>query len=140
MSDADPEDGEATDDPAAESGSAAESRASGGPEASGAADADADTFGVGIHVTERELEFVVHVPSAIGSGWSDPDAFQRLVERVVWDRLDRETTLRRVAAGASTGETVTLGTVTLRPDGTVVDHSLRAPTAAAGEGAGGSGQ
>ena len=84
----------------------------------------ADTFGVGVHVTETDLQFVVHVPSDIDSGWSDPDEFQRLVERVVWERLDKEATLRDVAASADTGDTVTLGTVTLEPDGTVVDDSL----------------
>lgn len=94
----------------------------------GGQDAPGDTFGVGIHVTERELQFVVHVPSAIDSGWSDPEAFQQLVERVVWNRLDRQSTLRAVASAAETGDTVTLGTVTLRPDGTVVDHALSAPT------------
>jgi hypothetical protein len=95
---------------------------------------DADTFGVGIHVTERELRFVVHVPSSIDSGWTDPEAFQRLVERVVWRQLDQESTLRAVASSTTPGETVTLGTVTLRPDGTVVDHSLSRPsTVKAGE-------
>ena len=89
--------------------------------------ADADTFGVGIHVTEEDLQFVVHVPSSIDSGWTDPETFQRLVERVVWDHLDQEATLRGIASSASSGETVTLGTVTLRPDGTVVDRSLSAP-------------
>jgi hypothetical protein len=89
---------------------------------------DADTFGVGIHVTERELQFVVRVPSSIDSGWTDPEAFQRLVERVVWHHLDQESTLRAVASSTATGETVTLGTVTLRPDGTVVDHSLSRPS------------
>jgi hypothetical protein len=90
--------------------------------------ADADTFGVGIHVTDTELQFVVHVPSSISAGWTDPETFQRLVERVVWDRLDQEATLRAVSASASAGETVTLGTVTLSPDGRVVGHSLSAPT------------
>jgi hypothetical protein len=90
-------------------------------------DTPADTFGVGIHVTETELQFVVHVPSSIDSGWTDPEAFQGLVERVVWTHLEREPTLRAVATSASTGETVTLGTVTLRPDGTVVDHTLSPP-------------
>ncbi|AUV82049.1 hypothetical protein C2R22_10620 [Salinigranum rubrum] len=90
--------------------------------------ADADTFGVGIHVTREELQFVVRVPSSIDSGWTDPEEFQRLVERVVWDHLDQEATLRGIASSTSSGETVTLGTVTLRPDGTVVDHSLSAPS------------
>jgi hypothetical protein len=101
----------------------------------GPADADttdpADTFSVGIHVTETELQFVVHVPSSIDSGWTDPDAFQGLVERVVWTHLEQESTLRTIATSASTGETVTLGTVTLRPDGTVVDHTLSPPETAA---------
>jgi hypothetical protein len=86
-----------------------------------------DTFGVGIHVTETDLQFVVHVPSDIDSGWTDPEAFQRLVERVVWEELDKEATLRDAAA-AETGETVLLGRVTLDPDGTVLSHDLSAPT------------
>ncbi|EMA04658.1 hypothetical protein [Haloferax denitrificans] len=88
---------------------------------------DADTFRVGIHVTETELRFVVNVPSDIDSGWTDPDAFQRLVERVTWEQLDQRETLQTVATRAAEGETVFLGTVTLRPDETVVDHSLRVP-------------
>jgi hypothetical protein len=92
------------------------------------ADADAaDTFGVGIHVTDADLQFVVHVPSDIDSGWSDPDEFQRLVETVVWDRLDRRRVLEAVAADTPAGETVTLGRVTLRPDGTVVETDLSPP-------------
>jgi hypothetical protein len=87
----------------------------------------ADMFGVGIHVTETELQFVVHVPSSIDTGWTDPEEFQRLVERVVWAELDRESTLGAIASSAQTGETVTLGRVTLQPDGTVVDHSLETP-------------
>jgi hypothetical protein len=90
-------------------------------------EARADTFGVGIHVTEDELRFVVHVPSSIDPGWTDPEAFQRLVERVVWAELDQEATLRAVSSSTPSGETVTLGTVTLSPDGTLVDHSLSAP-------------
>jgi len=86
-----------------------------------------DTFGVGIHVTEAEFQFVVHVPSDIDSGWTDPEAFQGHVERAVWDRLDREATLRAVSRAVDVGETVTLGRVTLRPDGTVVDTSLTVP-------------
>ncbi|WP_238993864.1 hypothetical protein [Halobellus captivus] len=93
-----------------------------------------DTFGVGIHVTESEFQFVVHVPSDIDSGWTDPQAFQGYVERAVWDRLDRESTLRRLAREASVGETVTLGHVTLHPDGTVVDASLDVPGSAQPEG------
>ena len=88
---------------------------------------DGDTFGVGIHVTEAEFQFVVHVPADIDSGWTDPDAFQRLVERTVWDRLDREATLRGIAREASVGDTVTLGRVTLRPDETIVETEFREP-------------
>ena len=87
----------------------------------------ADTFGVDIHVTEERLELAVHVPSDIDSGWTDPEAFQRLVERVVWERLERETVLRAVAAGTPPGATVSLGRVTLDPDGTVVGASLSPP-------------
>ncbi|RLM53567.1 hypothetical protein DVK02_11980 [Halobellus sp. Atlit-31R] len=85
-----------------------------------------DTFGVGIHLTEAEFQFVVHVPSDIDSGWTDPEEFQQLVAETVWDRLDRTATLRRIDADAEPGETVTLGRVTLRPDGTVVDTAFRA--------------
>ncbi|AFK20595.1 hypothetical protein E6P09_12155 [Haloferax mediterranei ATCC 33500] len=90
--------------------------------------ADADTFGVGIHVTETELRFVVNVPSDINSGWTDPDAFQQLVERVTWEHLDQQAALRTIATNAPEGETVFLGTVSLQPDKTVVDHSLRVPS------------
>ncbi|SFR57678.1 hypothetical protein [Halogeometricum limi] len=89
---------------------------------------DGDTFGVGIHVTEENLQFVVHVPSDIDSAWTDPEEFQRLVERVVWDRLEQRPVLRAIAADSSPGETVTLGRVTLRPDGTVVEAELSPPT------------
>jgi hypothetical protein len=90
---------------------------------------DGDTFGVGIAVTEAEFQFVVHVPSDIDSGWTDPEAFQRLVEEAVWDRLDREATLRRIGTRVDVGETVTLGRVTLTPDGDVVDTTFRNPAA-----------
>jgi hypothetical protein len=86
-----------------------------------------DTFGVGIGVTEAELRVVVRVPSEIDSGWTDPEEFQRMVERVLWNRLDREETLRAVASTTEPGGTAMLGTVTLRPDGTVVKESLEAP-------------
>lgn len=86
-----------------------------------------DTFGVGIQVTEQELQFLVHVPSDIDSGWDDPDAFQTLVADVVWDRLDQDTVLRSIATTAETGTVVSLGTVTLEPDGTVVSTSLDPP-------------
>ncbi|MFW5935609.1 MAG: hypothetical protein ACOCQL_07140 [Halolamina sp.] len=91
------------------------------------ADQGGDTFGVGIGVTEAELRVVVRVPSAIDSGWTDPESFQGMVEEVLWERLDREETLRAVASSTDPGETAMLGTVTLRPDGTVVDSSLTAP-------------
>ena len=85
-----------------------------------------DTFGVGIHVTDAEFQFVVHVPSDIDSGWTDPEAFQQAVERAVWDRLDRSATLREIGAGADVGETVTLGRITLTPDGEVLDSEFHA--------------
>ncbi|MFW5911209.1 MAG: hypothetical protein ACOCSD_01745 [Halolamina sp.] len=87
-----------------------------------------DTFGVGIGVTESELRVVVRVPSEIDSGWTDPESFQALVEQRLWAELDREETLRVVARTTEPGETVSLGTVTLRPDGTVVESSLEAPS------------
>ena len=90
---------------------------------------DGDRFVVGVHVTADELRFVVHVPSEIDSGWRDPDEFQQLVETITWEHLDQEATLRTIAAGNEPGETVTLGSVTLQPDGTVVDHELSAPAA-----------
>ncbi|WP_313695609.1 hypothetical protein [Halorarum halobium] len=92
-----------------------------------AEDAGTDTFGVGIHVAAEELRFVVHVPSDIDSGWADPEAFQRRIETVTWETLDREATLATVSSSASTGETVTLGTVTMRPGGDVVSHTLSVP-------------
>lgn len=90
-------------------------------------DADGDTFGVGVHVASEEFRFVVHVPSEIDSGWSDPDEFQRLIEQVTWDTLDQRATLQAVARTTAEGETATLGTVTMRPDGEVVDRSLAPP-------------
>jgi hypothetical protein len=87
-------------------------------------ESDGDTFGVGIHVTEAEFQFVVHVPSDIDPGWTDPEAFQRTVERVVWDRLDREATLREIYQHAAVGETVTIGRITLEPNGTVFDATF----------------
>lgn len=87
----------------------------------------ADTFGVGIHVTETELQVVVRVPSNIESGWSDPEEFQQLVEQVLWDVLDREPVLQAINDEVAVGETVSLGTVTLEPDGTVVETSLSPP-------------
>jgi hypothetical protein len=86
-----------------------------------------DTFGVGIGVTETDLQFLVQVPSDIDSGWSDPESFQRLVEQVVWERLDQQTVLQQIASTTPAGETVRLGTVTLQPDGTVVDTALDTP-------------
>ncbi|WP_396612404.1 hypothetical protein ACH9L7_03755 [Haloferax sp. S1W] len=87
-----------------------------------------DTFGVGVHVTETELRFVVNVPSDIDSGWTDPDEFQRLVERATWDRLDQERVLRAIATHNPVDETVFLGRITLTPDGTVVGYDLREPS------------
>lgn len=87
----------------------------------------ADTFGVGIHVTESELQVVVRVPADIDAGWTDRQALQQLVERAVWDALDRDRVLRTINDEASAGETVGLGTITLEPDGTVVEHSLSSP-------------
>lgn len=87
-----------------------------------------DTFGVGVHLTDEELQFVVQIPSDIDSGWTDPDAFQSRVADVVWERLDQRTVLETIASRGETGDTVSLGTVTLEPDGTVVDHDLRTPT------------
>lgn len=87
-----------------------------------------DTFGVGIHLTDAELQFVVRVPSDVDSGWTDPETFQSLVEEVVWRRLDREATLTAIAQQYDTGDTVSLGTVTLHPDGTVVAAALEDPT------------
>jgi len=87
-----------------------------------------DTFAVGVRLTDAEFRLVVHVPSEIDSGWSDPETFQRLIESYTWERLDRETTLGAVAETATPGETVTLGTVTMRPDGEVTDDSLSVPS------------
>ena len=91
-------------------------------------DTEGDRFLVGIHVTEEQLEFVVHVPSEIDSEWRDPEAFQQRVAEVTWKQLDQESTLRSIAADSSPGETVTLGSVWLQPNGTVVDHELSSPT------------
>ena len=90
-------------------------------------DTEGDRFLVGIHVTEEQLEFVVHVPSEIDSEWRDPEAFQQRVAEVTWKQLDQESTLRTIASDGLTGETVTLGSVWLQPDGTVVDHELSSP-------------
>jgi hypothetical protein len=87
----------------------------------------ADTFGVSIHLTEDELRFVVHVPSDVDSGWTDPEAFQSLVAETVWDLLDQQAVLGTVADRFEAGTTVTLGTVTLDPDGTVESHDLDPP-------------
>lgn len=88
---------------------------------------DGDTFGVGIQVTDSEFRFVVHVPAEIDSGWTDPDAFQRQIERYTWTELDKRETLGAITETATAGETVTLGTVTMRPDGTVTASSLSVP-------------
>jgi len=89
--------------------------------------APADTFGVSIGVDDDAFRFLVHVPSNLDAEWRDRDAFQRQAERAVWDNLDRETTLQAVSRVAAAGERVELGTVTLRPDGTVVDYTLSPP-------------
>lgn len=86
-----------------------------------------DTFGVGIRVTDEELRFLVHVPTDIDSGWTDPEAFQSLVAEAVWERLDRRSVLETIATEYDTGDTVRLGTVTLEPDGSVLDHDLAVP-------------
>jgi len=88
----------------------------------------ADTFGVGIRVTETELRVVVGVPSDIDPGWTDPEAFQSLVAEAVWERLEQRPTLEAVAARYDTGETAALGSVTLEPDGTVTETDLTPPT------------
>jgi hypothetical protein len=49
-----------------------------------------------------------------------------VVERAVWERLDRAATLRGIGERATTGETVTLGRITLTPDGTVRDSEFSA--------------
>jgi hypothetical protein len=87
----------------------------------------ADTFGVSIGVDDDAFRFLVHVPSDLAAAWSDRDAFQRLVEAAVWERLDRDSTLRAVGSVAESGERVELGTVTLTPEGTVVEHALTVP-------------
>lgn len=89
----------------------------------------ADTFGVGIHLTDTELQVVVHVPSEVDSGWTDPEAFQSLVAETVWSQLDQQQVLETIASRFETGDTVTLGTVSLQPDGTVVSHDLTVPAA-----------
>ncbi|WP_128905122.1 hypothetical protein [Halorubrum amylolyticum] len=87
----------------------------------------ADTFGVGVRLTEEEFEFVVGVPSDIDAGWTDPEEFQSLVAEAVWERLDRRAVLASIAERFETGKTATLGTVTLDPDGTVITHELDVP-------------
>lgn len=91
------------------------------------AEPQGDTFGVGIHVTEAELRVVVRVPSDIDSGWTSQEQFQSLVQQVVWDRLEQEETLQAVASTTAPGDTASLGSVTLQPDGTLVDASLDVP-------------
>jgi hypothetical protein len=87
----------------------------------------ADTFGVSIGVDDDAFRVLIHVPSALTATWPDRAAFQHRVETAVWSHLDRERTLRRVGHVAAVGERVELGTVTLTPDGTVVDHALSLP-------------
>lgn len=92
----------------------------------------ADTFGVGIRVAESELRVVVGVPSDIDAGWTDPESFQSLVAETVWEQLDRRSTLETIAGRYDTGETASLGSVTLESDGTVVETDLRQIAAAGG--------
>lgn len=92
----------------------------------------ADTFGVGIKLTEEEFQFVVGVPSDVDSSWTDPEEFQSLVAETVWERLDRQSVFESVDDRFQSGETATLGTVTLDPDGTVVSHDLSIPDPAGG--------
>ena len=92
----------------------------------------ADTFGVGIRVAESELRVVVGVPSDIDAGWTDPESFQSLVAKTVWEQLDRRATLEAIATEYKTGETASLGSVTLEPGGTVVETDLK-QIATAGE-------
>jgi hypothetical protein len=89
----------------------------------------ADTFGVSIGVDDDAFRVLVHVPPSLDAAWDDRDAFQRLVETAVWERLDRDATVRAVDGIAGTGERVGLGTVTLTPEGAVVDHTLSVPSA-----------
>lgn len=96
-------------------------------------DTEGDRFLVGIHVTDSQLEFVVRVPSEIDSGWRDPEAFQQLVAEETWSHLDQESTLQAIAATGSPGDTVSLGTVTLQPDGTLVSHDLSMPPSVGGD-------
>ncbi len=86
-----------------------------------------DRFAVAIGVTDSELRVLVQVPPEIDSAWTDPEAFQSLVETIVWDRLDKSRTLGTISQTAETGEKVFLGTVTVEPDETVVDTSLSLP-------------
>jgi len=83
-----------------------------------------DTFGVGIHITESDLQFVVHVPSDIDSGWTDSTTFQTQIEAIVWDHLEKSTVLKHLAAQYDAGTTISLGQITLTPDGTVHNKSL----------------
>lgn len=83
-----------------------------------------DTFGVGIHITESDLQFVVHVPSDIDSGWTNSTTFQTQIEAIVWDHLEKSTVLKRLATQHDAGTTISLGRMTLTPDGTVHNISL----------------
>lgn len=91
-------------------------------------DPPADTFGVSIGVDDDAFRFLVHVPSELDAAWNDRDAFQQRVEHVVWEQLDRRRVLQAVDQIATSGERIELGTVTLTPDGTVVDDTLTVPT------------
>ena len=80
-----------------------------------------------IDLTEADLLAVVQVGSDIETGWSDHEEFQQLVERVLLDVLDRDSALQTITTETAVGDTVGLGTVTLEPDGTLVEHSLSPP-------------
>ncbi|MCL9817987.1 hypothetical protein [Natronocalculus amylovorans] len=86
---------------------------------------DGDTFGVQIHRTLNELQFIVQVPSDIDSGWTDPDTFQTLVENHVWNILDQQAVLEQIVSMTEPGDTVSLGTISLLPNGDVTSHSLQ---------------
>ncbi len=86
-----------------------------------------DTFGVGVGVGDDSLRLVVRVPSDVDAAWRDREAFRERVETAVWRHLDRDAVLGEIARETPAGETVRLGTVSLDPDGTLVDHDLSAP-------------
>jgi hypothetical protein len=86
-----------------------------------------DTFAVAVGVGDDSLRLVVRVPSDVDAAWRDREAFQERVAEAVWERLDREAVLGDIARETPAGETVRLGTVTLDPDGTLVEEALSPP-------------